>query len=103
MKLWSRNTKYDLYATGWLSDYDRSGERLAVTKMNPITNPSEMSGDGNGTTLFIVDNGKPPRAILTRKDLILGPSWSPDGKRIVVGVGVFSAFSSIPISGTKSQ
>lgn len=101
VKLWSRNTKYDLYATGWLSDYDRSGERLAVTKMNPITNPSEMSGDGNGTTLFIVDNGKPPRAILTRKDLILGPSWSPDGKRIVVGVGVFSAFLDSDIGDKK--
>ncbi|HKS72908.1 MAG TPA: hypothetical protein VJQ82_06890 [Terriglobales bacterium] len=92
VKLWSRNTKYDLYATAWLPDYDRSGEHLAVTKMNPITNPSEMSGDGNGTTLFIVDSGKPPRAILTRKDLILGPSWSPDSKQIVVGVGVFSSF-----------
>lgn len=101
VKLWSRNTKYDLYATGWLPDYDRSGERLAVTKMNPITNPSEMSGDGNGTTLFIVDNGKLPRAILTRKDLILGPSWSPDGKRIVVGVGVFSAFLDSDIGDKK--
>lgn len=91
-RLWSRNAKYDLYDTAWLPDYDRSGKHLAVTKMNPISKPSEMSGDGNGTTLFLVDEGKPPRAILTRRDLILGPSWSPDGKRIVVGVGVFTAF-----------
>jgi Tol biopolymer transport system component len=31
-------------------------------------------------------------AILARKDLILAPQWSPDGRQIVVGVGGFTAF-----------
>jgi Tol biopolymer transport system component len=48
-----------------------------------------------------VDEGKPARAILTRKDLILAPSWSPDGKQIVVGVGSFSAFLDFEIGDKK--
>ena len=35
---------------------------------------------------------KPARPFSTRKGLILAPSWSPDGKQIVVGVGIFTAF-----------
>ncbi len=84
VRQWSRNPKYDLYATAWLPDYDRSGERLAVTRMDP----------DRITSLFIMDEGKPARAILRRKDLILAPSWSPDGKQIAVGVGRFPGFGS---------
>ena len=51
-----------------------------------------MSPDGAKTSLFIVDEGQPGRPILERKDLILNPSWSPDGKQIVVGSGDFTAF-----------
>lgn len=91
VRLWSRNPKYDLYATDWLPDYDRSGEHLAVTRMDP----------DRITSLFVMDEGKPARAILRRKDLILAPSWSPDGKQIAVGVGVFPGFSS-PLGGAKA-
>jgi Tol biopolymer transport system component len=87
VKLWSRNPKYDLYATAWLPDYDRSGEHLAVTKM--------VSKET--TSLFIVDEGQQARPILTRKELILAPSWSPDGKQIAVGVGRFPGFGGDPI------
>ncbi|MGA2537927.1 MAG: hypothetical protein ABSF53_18075 [Terracidiphilus sp.] len=83
VKVWSRNPNFDLYSTTWLPAYDPSGEHLAVTK---------MSSDGETTSLLIVDEGKPGRPILDRKDLILSPSWSPDGKQIVVGVGNFTAF-----------
>ena len=76
VKVWSRNPKFDLYSTAWLPAYDPSGEHLAVTK---------MSADGETTSLLIVDEGKPARSILEQKGLILGPSWSPDGKQIVVG------------------
>ena len=82
VKLWSRNPKFDLYSTAWLPAYDPSGEHFAVTKPNP----------GGTTSLLIIDEGKPARAILTQKGLILGPQWSPDGKQIVVGVGDFTAF-----------
>lgn len=83
VKLWSRNSNYDLYGTAWLPDYDASGEHLAVSKITQ-----------DGTTLFVVDEGQPARAILTRKDFILAPSWSPDGKQIAVGAGAFPGFSS---------
>ena len=83
VKVWSRNPKFELYSTAFLPAYDSSGEHLAVTK---------MSTDGKTTDLLIVDGGKPARSILEQKGLILGPSWSPDGKQIVVGVGSFTSF-----------
>jgi TolB protein len=83
VQVWSRNPDFDLYKTAWLPAYDPSGEHLAVTK---------KSSDGKSTDLLIVDEGKPARSILERSDLILGPSWSADGKQIVVGAGDFTAF-----------
>jgi Tol biopolymer transport system component len=90
VKVWSRNPKFDLYSTAFLPAYDSSGEHLAVTKPN-----------GETTSLLIVDEGKPARAILEKKGLILGPSWSPDGKQIVVGVGIFTAFLDLSAGGKK--
>jgi Tol biopolymer transport system component len=86
VKLWSRNPKYDLYATAFLPNYDPSGEHLAVTN---IVSPGTSS-------LFIVDEGQQPRPILTRRELILAPSWSPDGKQIAVGIGKFPGFGGTP-------
>jgi Tol biopolymer transport system component len=92
IKVWSRNPKFDMYRSAWLPAYDPSGEHLAVTKMNP---------SGETSSLFIVDEGKPGRPILEQKGLILGPSWSPDGKQIVVGVGNFTAFLDDEAGGKK--
>lgn len=91
VKVWSRNPKFDLYSTAWLPAYDPSGEHLAVTK---------MSTDGKTTSLLIVDEGKPARSVLEQQGLILGPSWSPDGKLIVVGAGSFTSFLDFD-AGTK--
>jgi TolB protein len=92
VKEWSRNPKFDLYSTAWLPAYDPSGEHLAVTKMNST---------GTATSLLIVDEGKPARNILEQKGLILGPQWSPDGKQIVVGVGIFTSFLDDEAGGKK--
>jgi TolB protein len=91
VKLWSRIPKFDLYATTQLPAYDPSGEHLAVTKVVP----------GGLTSLMIIDGDKPAHAILERTDLILGPQWSPDGKRIVVGVGGFTSFLDFAAGGKK--
>lgn len=92
VRVWSRNPKFDMYSTAWLPAYDSSGEHLAVTKMSP---------DGATTSLLVVDEGKSAHSILTQKGLILGPSWSPDGKQIVVGVGIFTAFLDDAAGGKK--
>ena len=99
VKQWSRNKNFEMYSAGMLPGYDPSGQHLTVTKLNGVVSASTPNGDG--TTLLVVDNGKPPRAILTRKDLILAPSWSPDGRRIAVGVGQFSAFMDFEIGEKK--
>jgi Tol biopolymer transport system component len=91
IKLYSRNAKFDLYRTTWLPNYDVTGEHLATTKMN-----KDLSTD-----LLIVDEGKPGHAIHHEKGLILGPAWSPDGKQIAVGVGLFSAFLDFEIGNKK--
>lgn len=99
VKQWSRNKNFDLYSTALLPDYDRSGKELAVTVVNPggtVKNPGS-----NGMTLFIKDEDKPPHAILKRKDLVLAPAWSPDGKQMVVGVGNFTEFLNFEIGGKK--
>ncbi len=44
---------------------------------------------------------KPAHAILEQKGLILAPGWSPDGKQIVVGVGIFTAFLDFEAGGKK--
>jgi Tol biopolymer transport system component len=89
-KLWSSNPKFDLYGTTYLPAYDPGGQHLAVTTIG-----------ADGSVLDIVEDGKPDKAILTRKDLILAPQWSADGKQIVVGVGEFTAFLDFAAGGKK--
>jgi Tol biopolymer transport system component len=91
VKQWSRNAKFDLYSMSMLPNYDATGEHLAITRVN-----SDMSAD-----LLIVDEGKPAHAIHHEKGLILAPAWSPDGKQIAVGVGLFSAFLDFEVGNKK--
>ena len=86
VKVWSRNPNYELYTTIFLPAYDPTGEHIAVTR---------PSG------LFIVDEGKPARTILERKELILGPQWSPEGRQIVFGIGKFTSFLDFDAGGKK--
>jgi Tol biopolymer transport system component len=90
VQLWSRNPKFSLYTTTFLPAYDLKSEHLAVTKI-----------DTNGTSLYVIEDGKPAQAVMQRKDLILGPQWSPDGKQIVVGVGGFTSFLDFAAGGLK--
>jgi Tol biopolymer transport system component len=90
-KQWSRNKNFAMYSTALLPAYDPSGEHLAATR-----------AAGEGTfNLVVLEDGKPEKTILTRKELILAPSWSPDGKQIAVGVGEFSTFRDSGIGSKK--
>ncbi len=90
-KLWSRNQAFDLYGTGWLPAYDRSGAHLAGT--HPVSD--------NRCSLVVNDEGAPERTILEKPGLILAPQWSPDGSRIVFGIGTFSSFLDFGIGEKK--
>jgi TolB protein len=83
MKLWSKNPNYELSSTSFLPAYDPTGDRFAVTKADY---------DAKVMNLFVIDEGKPARSILERKDVILAPQWSADGRQITFGVGGFPLF-----------
>lgn len=63
--------------------YDPTGLHLALTDWN----------QDDTTSLFIIDEGKPARAILNWKEVMLSPHWSPDGRKIVFGMGRFVRFT----------
>ncbi len=90
VKLWSPNPKYDLYTSIFLPAYDASGEHLAVTKRT-----------GSSTALHVVDEGKPARVLLERQGLILAPQFSPDGRKVAFGFGVFESFLDFAIGNNK--
>jgi len=79
--LWSRNPKFELYTTVGLSAVDAAHGRFA--------NFSRTAGKAH---LNIGEMGKPAHSILERSDLIIAPQWSPDGKKLVMGVGQFTSF-----------
>jgi Tol biopolymer transport system component len=82
-KLWSSNPHYELSGTSFLPSCDPTGDRFAATKADYVA--KTMS-------LFVVEGGKPARRILERQDVILAPQWSPDGQRIIFGIGGFPLF-----------
>ncbi|HTK35204.1 MAG TPA: hypothetical protein VL358_07980 [Caulobacteraceae bacterium] len=91
-RLWSRNPEFQLYATTLLPAVDSPRLRFATTvPAGPVSK------------LLVVEDGKAPQAILERPGLILAPQWSADGKQIVVGVGLFSAFLDFSIGDKKPK
>jgi Tol biopolymer transport system component len=90
-KLWSRNKDFELSGTGILPAYDTSGANLAVTG---------IEADGS-TTLHVYDDAGNSRTLLHKRGLILGPQWSPDGKRLAFGIGQFTSFLSFDVGEKK--
>jgi Tol biopolymer transport system component len=85
-RLWSRDPNFELYAVPFLPAVDAPRLRFATT----------IPGK-----LYVAEDGKAPRLILERPDLIMAPQWSADGRQIVVGVGRFSAFLDFTIGDKK--
>ena len=92
-KLWSRNPKYELISTGALPNYDSTGHRYLSTKLDAATNSSSLQ---------MTTDDRPPRNLLqTTGELVIAPAWSPDGNRVVFGIGKFSAFLDFAIGARK--
>ena len=89
-RLWSRNPKFEVYTTEFLPAVDTAHGRLATT-----------SPEAGKFHLYVMETGKPARSILERPGLMLAPQWSADGKRIVLGVGLFSAFLDFTVGNKK--
>ncbi|HMD36501.1 MAG TPA: hypothetical protein VKH42_16100, partial [Vicinamibacterales bacterium] len=85
--VWSRNSKYELTLTGILPAFAPSGDRFAYT-----TRPAAPSV--LGASLAIAKTGVDKADIIYKDDKrnVLAPQWSPNGDRIIFGVGVFNLF-----------
>ena len=84
--MFSRNPNYELTLTGILPAFSPSGDQF-VTNSPPTASPRGASSqrDHAGDRRFQghLRGQEPQRA---------GGGWSPDGERIIFGIGVFDAF-----------
>ena len=79
------NQRYELTLTGGGPSFSPSGDRFA--SVGPAV-------DAMGAGIAVSDAGGTTSTVIYRdaKRNILGPQWSPDGQRIIFGIGVFDAF-----------
>jgi Tol biopolymer transport system component len=85
-KTFSRNPNYDLRITGPMPAFSPSGRQF-VTGGAPSANPA-----GSSLTLTTVDTGQSKVLYRDKTRNVLAGAWTPDGKRIVFGIGRFAAF-----------
>jgi TolB protein len=82
----SRNRNYELNLTGILPVFSPSGKEL-VTNSRPSANAI-----GAGLSVTNVESGQSKIVYEDKKRNVLVGGWSPDGRRIVFGIGAFPAF-----------
>lgn len=85
VKTFSRHQDYELTLTSGGPSFNPAGDKFA------FVGPAEKAmGAGVGVAPA---GGGPPQIIYRDPSRnILGPQWSPDGQRIIFGLGVFNAF-----------
>jgi TolB protein len=92
-KIWSRNSQYELFSTGILPAYDRSGKRYVATA---------LAANRRDSTLTLTEGDGPVKKLLESKDeLIIAPQWSPSGDAVIFGIGKFAAFLDFAIGAKK--
>jgi Tol biopolymer transport system component len=82
---WSRHPDYRLTLTSGGPSFSPTGDRFA------FVGPAE-NAKGAGVAVASVDGTTSQIVYRDPARNILGPQWSPDGRRIIFGIGVFDAF-----------
>ena len=83
---WSRDSQFSLTLAGGGSSFSPTGERFAF--VGGATN-------AKGAGLMVAEAGGTDTPRLLYRDParnVLGPQWSPNGDRIIFGIGIFDAF-----------
>ena len=85
LKTFSRNPQYELTLTGILPSFNASGTQFVMTGRPAGT---------LGASLQIATTGTNKSELLyqDQKHNVMGPQWSPDGRQIVFGIGVYNLF-----------
>ncbi len=86
VKTWSRDPHYELTLTSGGPSFNPDGDRFAFV--------GAAIADAKGAGIGVATVGSETSQIVYRDPArnILGPQWSPNGERIIFGVGVFNAF-----------
>jgi Tol biopolymer transport system component len=85
VRTWSRNPGYDLTLTSGGPSFSPAGDRFA------FVGPAEKA---MGAGVAVARVGSATSQVIYRDPArnVLGPQWSPNGERIIFGLGVFNAF-----------
>lgn len=84
---WSRSPEFELALTSIMPSFGRDPDRFVVTGRPP-------AGSILGSSIVIATpNSSDARGIYQDQNRnVMGPSWSPNGDKILFAVGVFNAF-----------
>jgi Tol biopolymer transport system component len=85
LKTFSRNPQYELTLTGILPSFNASGTQFVMTGRPAGT---------LGASLQIATTGTNKSELLyqDQKHNVMGLQWSPDGRQIIFGIGVYNLF-----------
>jgi Tol biopolymer transport system component len=86
VRTWSRHPDYELTLTSGGPSFSPTGDRVA------FVSPGGENAKGAG--IAVADAGGETSRVIYRDPTrnILGPQWSPQGDRLIFGIGVFNAF-----------
>lgn len=85
VRTWSRHPQYELTLTSGGPSFSPAGDRFAF--VGPAVN-------AKGAGVAVASVGSETSHVVYRDPTrnVLGPQWSPNGDRIIFGIGVFDAF-----------
>ncbi|MDA1094353.1 MAG: hypothetical protein O3A25_13935 [Acidobacteria bacterium] len=85
VRTWSRTPDYEFTLTSGGPSFNPSGDRIAFVG---------RADNALGAGVAVADVGGDTSDVIYRDPArnVLGPQWSPDGERIIFGLGVFNAF-----------